>query len=807
MLSVTKVGLSCRQISTLLPFPIAMGTKSRNAKKNLNRGRGGSRGGRGRGRGGGRGGRSGVPTSSGYATQQPTSFKHMDDLYGDFKVYGQFGSESDDDTIVKNSRHGNKLSKPSKKKAQSSKTANPSQFAYTYKSDEEDKPTAAGLGYSSMTAASTSSKAASFGRSKYTKLMVFQKSTMLLNGESDINSEKALESTTSGASSPLIAHDRIEKSTDANADVEDNDSSDDQDDEEESEDKALDNTSIEPKLDDLLSNLTLQDPELQRVVQKLTRKERREQRYQDLMGIQDSDTDSDDDDLFHGNVDYEDDIILSGDDELEDEDEDEIAAMLDYIENTALENDGEDELRAYYQTLVQKLSSLDKKLEKEESTEESKKRTSKGKGKTLSEQDRESVDDQPEIIAKEESYDPVVILDESINPLVATHTEAIQSEVLLEPYSDEEEHIISTAASVSKRNALNGNFEHALSEDESDQEDYDGDFLDDEEEDEVDDFEDDEDELEGDTMYQEYEESDEDVEEEEKDDDYESPLIVDDDDEAEPVIIDTVAVPPSLQRGYNAISKYNAREARQRRMLKAEAFELESVFHLTDKQRRKLEKKQERERKKEKNMTTKKQKKMMKEMDENVDLRKIDQKLQQFIRDDSISSYQMAPMAKYTRRQLHLLATAYNLKSKSLGSGNSRYPVLSKTERTFIPNDRKYIERFIAEAQSTLDATSSILRKHRMSNNSDTVPTKSKRKGGAGKKEANRNGSPAGFLSGPSHGHVVAGNAAPISDQNIGHQMLAAMGWKQGDSLGTEGTGITVPIEAIVRKKRTGLGM
>jgi hypothetical protein len=114
MLSVTKVGLSCRQISTLLPFPIAMGTKSRNAKNNLNRGRGGSRGGRGRGRGGGRGGRSGVPTSSGYATQQPTSFKHMDDLYGDFKVYGQFGSESDDDTIVKNSRHGNKLSKPSK---------------------------------------------------------------------------------------------------------------------------------------------------------------------------------------------------------------------------------------------------------------------------------------------------------------------------------------------------------------------------------------------------------------------------------------------------------------------------------------------------------------------------------------------------------------------------------------------------------------------------------------------------------------------------------------------------------------------
>lgn len=60
-------------------------------------------------------------------------------------------------------------------------------------------------------------------------------------------------------------------------------------------------------------------------------------------------------------------------------------------------------------------------------------------------------------------------------------------------------------------------------------------------------------------------------------------------------------------------------------MLKTEAFEFDSAPHLTDKQRRKLEKKAERERKKEKNLSSKKQKKMMKEMDENVDMRKIDQ--------------------------------------------------------------------------------------------------------------------------------------------------------------------------------------
>lgn len=77
--------------------------------------------------------------------------------------------------------------------------------------------------------------------------------------------------------------------------------------------------------------------------------------------------------------------------------------------------------------------------------------------------------------------------------------------------------------------------------------------------------------------------------------------------------------------GYNAVSKFSAREARQRRMLKTEAFELDLSPQLTDKQRRKLEKKAEKQRQKEKPLSSKKQKKLMKEMDENVDLRKIDQ--------------------------------------------------------------------------------------------------------------------------------------------------------------------------------------
>jgi hypothetical protein len=53
------------------------------------------------------------------------------------------------------------------------------------------------------------------------------------------------------------------------------------------------------------------------------------------------------------------------------------------------------------------------------------------------------------------------------------------------------------------------------------------------------------------------------------------------------------------------------------------------------------------------------------------------------------------------------------------------------------------------------------------------------------------------------HGKVVASDAQPISSNNIGHRMLSAMGWKEGDSIGG---GIKEPIRAVVRAKRRGLG-
>ncbi|KAI8367698.1 uncharacterized protein BYT42DRAFT_135691 [Radiomyces spectabilis] len=58
----------------------------------------------------------------------------------------------------------------------------------------------------------------------------------------------------------------------------------------------------------------------------------------------------------------------------------------------------------------------------------------------------------------------------------------------------------------------------------------------------------------------------------------------------------------------------------------------------------------------------------------------------------------------------------------------------------------------------------------------------------------------------PVPGTIVGSDALPIGQTNLGHRMLSAMGWREGDTLGTTNTGITAPVEAIVRSKNLGLG-
>jgi hypothetical protein len=429
---------------------------------------------------------------------------------------------------------------------------NLSQFAYRYKSDGDDneEPAAVGLGFkSASTSTAASAKTiASFGRSKYTKMMVFHKAATLLNDESEMSSEKEPEPMISGSLSPA-------RSPESRAAIESIHASD------ENSTILQEEGSNESEIDNLLSNLTLQDPSLERVIQKLTRKERREKLYQELLDISDTDSDDEDDDLIDNTGDYENDFILS-DEELV-EDEDETAAMLDYIENAKLDDDGQVQLQKYYQDLAQKLSAFDKKL----ASEESKERKAKGKARA-----KTSVDTKEAPVDTKESKGKRVFAqaDRPNGSSGNVHLDMGESEVLLEPYSDEELHIVSSAMSAARRNGYtdsegsesevsgsedgdnedvesegieiddDGNegdlFEEALSEEESDAEaeEIDDDLYEEDEDDsEAIDFESDDD-----------EEDEEDYLANENDDD--EPVVIYEEEEVS-IIVD--AVPPSLQRG------------------------------------------------------------------------------------------------------------------------------------------------------------------------------------------------------------------------------------------------------------------
>jgi hypothetical protein len=104
--------------------------------------------------------------------------------------------------------------------------------------------------------------------------------------------------------------------------------------------------------------------------------------------------------------------------------------------------------------------------------------------------------------------------------------------------------------------------------------------------------------------------------------------------------------------------------------------------------------------------------------------------------------------------------------------------VVTKTANTCIPQDRRNIELFIHEAQSTITVQQNLAQKHHQAEprghgkgkkaNPGKKPvgqdaSTSKKKGAAAKQDKE-------------HGTVVASNAAPIAESNVGHRMMLAMG-------------------------------
>ncbi|KAF9140508.1 squalene synthetase-like protein [Linnemannia schmuckeri] len=187
-------------------------------------------------------------------------------------------------------------------------------------------------------------------------------------------------------------------------------------------------------------------------------------------------------------------------------------------------------------------------------------------------------------------------------------------------------------------------------------------------------------------------------------------------------------------------------------------------------------------------------------------LTSINDHIKEFVNNRSKVSLELPPLAKTLRRRVHLLCEQYNLRSQSVGSGKNRFPVLLRTEKTKMPQTpidlRKFMNAgFGPRVQAEFD------------NQRDRFNNSRRGAGGHNRRDGKRGGGPGNDTNKDPRdsaravtGSVVGSAASEISKENVGHRMLAKMGWSPGVGLGALGDGITKPIEAVVRAKRRGLG-
>ncbi|KAK1999672.1 G-patch domain-containing protein [Colletotrichum falcatum] len=151
-------------------------------------------------------------------------------------------------------------------------------------------------------------------------------------------------------------------------------------------------------------------------------------------------------------------------------------------------------------------------------------------------------------------------------------------------------------------------------------------------------------------------------------------------------------------------------------------------------------------------------------------------------------SLTLPPMDNHARKVIHELASKFNIKSKSTGSGDQRRPMLHRTFRT---------AKF---ADETFDmAIARVGRKYFPRNDTTVraaVQRQSARRGGGGH---------AGVVY--QDGEVVGGSAPELGQGNKGHAMLEKMGWSSGTALGAlDNKGILQPVVHVVKRSKAGLG-
>jgi hypothetical protein len=147
-------------------------------------------------------------------------------------------------------------------------------------------------------------------------------------------------------------------------------------------------------------------------------------------------------------------------------------------------------------------------------------------------------------------------------------------------------------------------------------------------------------------------------------------------------------------------------------------------------------------------------------------------------------------MDKADRKVVHELAAAFNLKSKSAGSGTKRFPVLYRTARTSV-----YVER-------TFDALQAKLSRRYL----PRMDVGGKRSGAGSSRVSKGRGFNSAAVS-YRDGDIVGGSAPELGIENRGRAMLEKMGWSSGTALGAlNNKGILEPVSHVVKTTKAGLG-
>ena len=147
-------------------------------------------------------------------------------------------------------------------------------------------------------------------------------------------------------------------------------------------------------------------------------------------------------------------------------------------------------------------------------------------------------------------------------------------------------------------------------------------------------------------------------------------------------------------------------------------------------------------------------------------------------------------MGHTERKLVHEIANNFKMKSKSIGGGRSRYPVIYKTSKT-----TQYDEDALGAIELFLSSRRFLPRLDRDKSKS-TASGKGRSRGLASAGVSYRDG------------EIVGATAPELGQDNRGRAMLEKMGWSTGKALGAlnNDRGIVQPVSQVVRTTKAGLG-